>query len=140
MTNAITNLDFHEIDLEDGFVHAPGKPKAISHKVLSDTMDHHAKTGQRTRILRIEPGFQSFGQHDHPYWEELLILKGSLYEGSSADSEKKLNAPSFARREPGNMHGPARTDELTYILEVNWYDEKYNSADIVADSLAEIPS
>ena len=140
MSDSITNIDFHEIDLDDGFVHAPGKHEAISHKVLSDTMDHHAKTGQRTRILRIEPGFQSFGQHDHPYWEELLILKGSLYEGSTEDGETKLNAPSFARREPGHMHGPARTDELTYILEINWYDEKYRSADIVADSLAEIPS
>lgn len=136
----LTNIGFHEIDLENGFVHAPGKHEAISHKILSDTMDHHAKTGQRTRILRIEPGFQSFGQHDHPYWEELLILKGSLYEGSTANEETKLNALSFARREPGNMHGPARTDELTYILEINWYDEEYRSADIVADSLAEIPS
>ena len=133
------NIEFAEVDLENGFVPAPGKADSISHKILSDTMDHHAKTGQRTRILRIEPGFQSFGQHDHPYWEELIIIKGSLYEGRQEDGEKKYVAPAFARREPGHMHGPARTDELCYIIEVNWYDENYNGVETQSDSLSEIP-
>ena len=118
----IKNIEFGTIDLDNGFAHIPGKHEAVSHKILSDTMDHDAKTGQRTRILRIAPGFQSVGQHDHPYWEELYILQGSLYEGEPEDGETKHLAPAFARREPGHMHGPARTDELCYILEFNWYD------------------
>ena len=135
----LTNIEFEEIDLEADFVHAPGKHEAISHKILSDTMDHHEKTGQRTRILRIEPGFQTFTPHDHPYWEELVIIKGSLYEGRQDDGEVKHSAPAFARREPGHMHGPARTDELCYILEVNWYDENYNMIEAQSDSLQELP-
>ena len=70
-------------------------------------MDHNAKTGMRTRILRVDAGFWSFGQHDRPYWEELTIIKGSLYEGESGDEERKLSATSYARREPGHMHDPA---------------------------------
>ena len=85
-------------------------------------MDHNAKTGMRTRILRVDAGFQSFGQHDHPYWEELTIIKGSLYEGVPGDEERKLPATSYARREPGHMHDPACTDEVCYIIEINWYN------------------
>ena len=76
----------------------------------------------RTRILRVDAGFQSFGQHDHSWWEELTIIKGSLYEGEPGDEEKKLVAPTFVRREPGHMHGPARTDQVCYMIEVNWYE------------------
>ena len=118
----IKSIEFGAIDFEHGFTHVSGKHEAVSEKILSDTMDHDAGTGQRTRILRIAPGFQSFGQHDHPYWEELYILQGSLYEGEPGTGETKHLAPAFARREPGLMHGPSRTDELCYILEINWYD------------------
>ncbi len=100
---------------------SPEKRK-ITHKILTDTLDHEAKTGMRTQILRVDAGFQSFGQHDHPWWEELTIIKGSLYEGEPGDEEKKLVAPAFARREPSHMHGPARTDEVCYMIEVNWYE------------------
>ena len=76
----------------------------------------------RTRILRVDAGFQSFRQHDHPWWEELTIIKGSLNEGEPGDDEKKLVAPAFARRKPAHMHGPARTDDVRYMIEVNWYE------------------
>lgn len=115
------SIEFEQLNLERGFEEIPGKLK-ITHKILTDTLDHEAKTGMRTRILRVDAGFQSFGQHDHPWWEELTIIKGSLYEGEPGDEEKKLVAPAFARREPGHMHGPARTDEVCYMIEVNWYE------------------
>ena len=77
----MSSTEFDHLDLDEGFVQVPGKRSQLSHKILTDTMGHNAKTGMRTRILRADAGFQSFGQHDHPYWEELTIIKGSLYEG-----------------------------------------------------------
>ena len=118
----MSSIEFDHLDLDEGFVQVPGKCSQISQKILPDTMDHNAKTGMRTRILRVDAGFQSFGQHEHPYWEELIIIKGSLYEGVPGDEERKLSATSYARREPGHMHGPARTDEVCYMIEINWYD------------------
>ena len=117
------NIEFENLDLENGFEPMPGREGRIWHKVIGDTLDHDAKTGQRTRIMRVKAGFQSFGQHDHPYWEELLIFQGALYEGEPADGETKLSAPAFARRAPGHMHGPARTDEDCYMIEFNYYDD-----------------
>ena len=116
------SIEFEQLDLEREFEEIPGKTREITHKILMDTLDDEANTGMRTRILRVDAGFQSFGQHDHPWWEELTIIKGSLYEGEPGDEEKKLVAPAFARREPGHMHGPARTDQVCYMIEVNWYE------------------
>lgn len=117
------NIEFENLDLESGFTDLPGRENEVWQKILSDTLDHDAKTGQRTRILRVKAGFQSFGQHDHPWFEELLIFKGSLYEGDPAAGETKLEAPAYARRPPGHMHGPARTDEDCYMIEFNWYED-----------------
>ena len=118
----MSSIEFDQLDLDSGFEAIPGKTSEVTHKVLTDTLDHETKTGMRTRILRVDAGFQSFGQHDHPYWEELTIIKGSLYEGEPGEAERKLVAPEYARREPGHMHGPARTDEVCFMIEVNWYD------------------
>ena len=116
------SIEFEQLALEREFEEIPGKTREITHKILMDTLDDEANTGMRTRILRVDAGFQSFGQHDHSWWEELTIIKGSLYEGEPGDEEKKLVAPTFVRREPGHMHGPARTDQVCYMIEVNWYE------------------
>ncbi|MDD9904394.1 MAG: hypothetical protein OXT06_12560 [Rhodospirillaceae bacterium] len=121
------NIEFENLDLENGFEPMPGREGQIWHKVITDTLDHEAKTGQRTRILKIKEGFQTFGQHDHPYWEELLIFQGTLYDGEPADGETKLTAPAYARRAPGHMHGPARTDEVCCMIEFNYYNDPSSS-------------
>lgn len=139
-TDTLTNIDFQEFNLDKGVFLAPGKHEAVNLKVLSDAINHHAKSGWRARVLRIELGFQSFGQHDHPYCDELLMLKSSLYKGATSDAVTKRDALSFVRRGPRHMHDPAGTHVLTSTLEINCYDDKYKSADMVADGLVEIPS
>ena len=91
---------------------SPKKPRKIIRKALTDTMVDDEKTGMQTRILRVDAGSQSFGQHDHPYCEKLPIIQGSLYDVEPGEAERKLVAPAFARCKTGNMHGPARTDEV----------------------------
>ena len=114
------SIEFGPLDFADGFDPVPGKP-LVSVKVLSDTLDHDAKSGQRTRLIKVKAGYSN-GPHDHPYWEELVILSGSLYEGDPAVEEKKHVTNAHARRAPGHMHGPVRTEETCCLFEVNWYD------------------
>ena len=116
----MNSIEFGPLELDRGFVPVPGRSK-ISTKVISDSLDHEAKTGRRTRVIRIDPGFSS-APHDHLYWEELLIFHGSLQEGEPGDGEVRHTAPAFARRAPGHLHGPIRAEETCYLLEVNWYD------------------
>ena len=53
----MSNLEFDHLDLDEGFVQVPGKCSQINQKIPPDTMDHNAKTGMRTRILRVDAGF-----------------------------------------------------------------------------------
>ncbi len=46
------NIEFDPLDLDEGFVAIPGKPREITHKVLTDTLDHDAKTGMHASSAR----------------------------------------------------------------------------------------
>ena len=50
------SIEFEQLNLERGFKEIPGKLK-ITHKILTDTLDHEAKTGMRKRILRVDASF-----------------------------------------------------------------------------------
>ena len=117
------NLTFTNIDFENGFTPVAGKVDGIEEKILADDLDHDARRGKRTRLLRLAPGVQTPSAHDHPYWEELYVFQGSMVEGTPATGETQIIAPSYACRKPGFMHGPIRTDEGCCLIEFNWYDE-----------------
>lgn len=114
------SIEFGSLDFERGFEPVPGKPK-VSVKVLSDTLDHDTRTGLRTRLIKVESNYHN-DAHDHPYWEELVILSGSLIEIDPAADETRHETHAHSRRAPGHSHGPVRTDETCCLFEVNWYD------------------
>ena len=115
------NLDFHDVDTENGFETRPSNPK-VHLKVLGDTLDAEAKTGIRTRLIKLDPGCRTPEAHDHPFWEELYVISGDLISIDADGSERVHNAPSYASRSPGTMHGPVRSENGCLILEFNWYD------------------
>ena len=117
------NLPFHNLDLSDqtGFVQVG---EGVYEKILADSLDHEAKTGHRTRLLKLEAGRQNLHPHAHEFWEELYIIEGSLLEGAQETGETRFSAPAYACREPGFMHGPNRSDEACLMIEFNWYGER----------------
>ena len=115
------NLDFHNLDISSGFTTRPSNPK-VHLKVLSSSLDTDAGTGVRTRLIKLDPGCRTPEAHAHPFWEELYVLEGDIIS-IDADGERKVEAPGYAIRSPGTMHGPVRSDNGCLILEFNWYDE-----------------
>ena len=85
-------------------------------------LDAEAKTGNRTRLIKLDPGCRTPEAHDHPFWEELYIVEGDLISIDADGSERVHKAPSYASRSPGTMHGPVRSEGGCLILEFNWYD------------------
>ena len=61
--------------------------------------------------------------HAHDYFEELYILEGDLIIIDGPDDERRFEAPSCARRAPGAMHGPVRTETGCLMLEFARYDD-----------------
>jgi len=118
------NIPFEDLDLESGFEAYDSGIEGISQKILSDDRDIEAKTGKRTRLLRLAPGVQTPEAHAHDYWEEIYIIKGSMIEGTPETGEKRVSTPAYASREPGFVHGPIRTDEECILIEFSWYPDK----------------
>ena len=123
------NMDFESLDLDAGFSDYDGNVPGISEKILSDDRDLDARTGKRTRLLRLDPGVQTPKAHAHDYWEEIYMFKGSMIEGTPETGEKRVTAPAYACREPGYTHGPIRTDEECLLIEFSWYPDKSHWAD-----------
>ncbi len=121
-----TNMIFQnlDLDLETGFDDYDGKVAGIAEKILADDRDLEARTGKRTRLLRLAAGVQTPGAHAHDYWEEIYVISGSMIEGTPETGERRVTAPAYACRAPGFMHGPVRTDEACLLIEFSWYPDK----------------
>ena len=50
------HLEFHSLDLALGWRTPAGYPDGIQEKILAGALDENAKAGNRTRLLRFEPG------------------------------------------------------------------------------------
>jgi hypothetical protein len=76
-------------------------------------------TGVATRLLRFDPGTdtRAAGAQVHPFWEEVYILEGSLYDHTLG---KTFERGTYACRPPGMPHGPWTAPEGCLTFEVRY--------------------
>ena len=88
-----------------------GRP-GVSERVLVQDPD----CGLVTRMVRWDPGVDTSrtGPVAHDYFEEVLILSGSMYD---LRLEQTFGAGWYASRPPGMLHGPWTTAEGCVMLE-----------------------
>ena len=86
--------------MKDGFHTVPGYPWGFSEKILAGSLDEKGKVGNRTRILKIEPGAYSTVPFVHEYWDEVFLvserpgLHGSDDKGKGGES---FTGPTYVR-------------------------------------------
>jgi hypothetical protein len=87
----------------------------ISERMLS----HDPATGLLTRMVRWAPGVDtsSAGAVAHDYFEEVLILSGSIHDVTLGQT---FAAGCYACRPPGMVHGPWTTAEGCVMLEARY--------------------
>ena len=78
MTMPKPAIDFHEIDIEEGWEPAPGAAPGVEQKMLSGELDEAAQIGVRTRLIRFLPGAEVADQFVHDYWEEVYFIEGRV--------------------------------------------------------------
>lgn len=83
------------------------------------TLSQDQKTGDYTRLTRFKPGANthSFGPQCHTYPEEILIIKGKIFDKAF---NQWLETGEYASRPPGEIHGPFHTDVECIVLEVSY--------------------
>lgn len=81
------------------------------------------ETGVATRLLKFEPGTNtsSAGVLVHPFWEELIIVEGSLRD---LTLNQTFSKGAYACRPPGMKHGPWESPEGCITFEVRYYTER----------------
>jgi hypothetical protein len=75
--------------------------------------------GLLTRIVRWEPGLDTSGAGPvaHDYFEEVLILSGSLHD---LRLRQTFGVGYYACRPPGMVHGPWTTSDGCVMLEIQY--------------------
>jgi hypothetical protein len=119
------HLEFHKLDMDDGWETPPGYPGGIKQKILASDLDETGKVGSRTRLLRFDPDTHSSVPFVHDHWEEVFLLEGDLIVGNNeaGTGGETFNAKTYACRPPGVPHGPFRSDGGCLLFEIHYYDK-----------------
>ena len=119
------HLEFHPIDMQNGWVTPPGYPPGIKQKTLASDIDEKRKIGSRTRLLRFAPGVYTTAPFVHDHWEEVYLAEGDLIVGNDAQGAggETFKAPTYACRPPGIHHGPFKSEQGCLLYEIHYYDE-----------------
>ncbi len=117
--------EFYTVDLGTGWETPEGYPEGIKQKILSGVLDEQAKTGTRTRLLRIDAGVFTTEPFEHDYWEEVYLLTGDLTVGNDAEGRggESFGPNTYACRPPGSPHGPFKSNNGCMVYEIHYYDE-----------------
>jgi hypothetical protein len=118
------HLEFHPLNLAEGWESPTGYPPGITQKILASDLDETAKKGSRTRLLRFVPGAFTDEPFVHDYWEEVFLFQGELFVGSDPQGKggEPFFATTFACRPPGVFHGPFRSERGCLLFEMHYYD------------------
>jgi hypothetical protein len=119
------HLEFHKLDMGDGWETPAGYPPGIKQKILANDIDEAAKRGSRTRLLRIDAGTYTTEPFVHDHWEEVFLIEGELIVGNDEHGKggEKFAAKTYACRPPGAPHGPFKSDTGCLLFEIHYYDE-----------------
>ena len=117
--------EFHPVSMQEGWHVPPGYPQGIEQKILAGSLDEANKSGNRTRLLRFQPGIFTTEPFVHDYWEEVYLVSGDLTVGNDANGEggEAFEPNTYACRPPGAYHGPFKSVNGCILLEIHYYDE-----------------
>lgn len=113
MRSSVFDFDWKDVGVERG-----GPMPGLREMLLSSDPE----TGTYSRIVYFEPGFRFKNALRHPFWEELIVLDGHVFDQGTG---KLYTKGCYALRPAGVEHGPFTTDLGATVLEITWHDEAY---------------
>lgn len=86
-------------------------------KIEQITLAIDEESGDYTRLTRFKAGANTkeLGSKSHDYPEEIMIIKGRLYDEAFS---KWLEVGDYASRPPGEVHGSFIAKEECVVLEI----------------------
>ncbi|MFC0547784.1 cupin domain-containing protein [Kutzneria chonburiensis] len=102
-------LEFFDVET------VPWRPDPLAPGVSERVLSREDDGDVGTRLARWAPGTETSGVIRHDYFEEVLLLEGSLHD---ITLDRTFRAGHFASRPPGMPHGPYRTVDGCTMLEI----------------------
>jgi hypothetical protein len=123
MSNPKKHREFFKLDLDEGWRTLSGYPDGIKEKIIAGELDEKGGTGNRTRLLRFDPGVYTTAPFVHTYWEEVFLVSGDLSVGTDANGNggTKFQGYTYAVRPPGVYHGPFKSEKGCLLLETHYF-------------------
>jgi anti-sigma factor ChrR (cupin superfamily) len=91
------------------------KPVKGNDKVYEKILNYDDESGEFTRLLKLEPNAEIPDVAEHDFWEETIILKGTL-------TDKRLNKVfselTYECIPPHTKHGPYASNTGCIIFEI----------------------
>jgi hypothetical protein len=115
--------EFRTLDMSEGWHTPEGYPSGIQQKIIAGGLDEVAMKGNRTRLLRFDPGVYTTSPFVHTYWEEVFLLSGDLIVGNDEQGRggEKFEGYTYAVRPPGVYHGPFKSVTGCLLLETHYF-------------------
>lgn len=107
-------IEFTDTETESTWTQVAGYPPGILEKILS----RGTKEDEYTRLLKFPPDSRTKDLLSHKFWEEVLILEGSIHD---INKDKTFTAGYYACRPPGMAHGPYHSKSGCLLFEVRYY-------------------
>src|SRR3984885_5672997 len=125
MANSKLHQEFFKLDRSEGWETPPGYPEGIKQKIIAGSLDEPKRIGNRTRLLRFDPGVYTTAPFVHEYWEEVFLVSGDLIVGNDANGNggERFDGYTYAVRPPGVYHGPFKSERGCILLETHFYEE-----------------
>ena len=118
------HLEFHTLNMNEGWETPVGYPEGIKQKILASDIDETKKMGSRTRLLRFAPGIYTTSPFVHDHWEEVFLVQGDLIVGNDDKGQggQASRAFTYACRPPGVHHGPFTSKTGCLLYEIHYYE------------------
>lgn len=98
----------------------PGFP-GIEVISLSGNFDEAAKTGRRTRLVRLGAGVRTEKPLIHDYHEEAMLVSGDVHGVEGGTTTGTFTEFAYVHRPPGTWHGPIASNGGCILMEIQYY-------------------
>ena len=88
--------------------------EGIMEKILSEDKE----TGDYTRMVKFAPGVETTEIIEHDFWEEVIIIEGSLIDTRLS---KEFTKGMYGCRPPGMKHGPYKSPNGCVTFEARYF-------------------
>ena len=119
MADSKLHQEFFKLDLGRGWETPPGYQEGIKQKIIAGSLDEPKRIGNRTRLLRFDPGVYTTAPFVHEYWEEVFLVSGDLIVGNDANGNgsEQFEGYTYAVRPPG----PFKSQTGCLLLETHYF-------------------